>query len=152
VGYGLEDQGFESQQSLRIFLFTTVSKPALGHTHPPIWWVPEALYLGVKRSRRKSDYSPPSSAEVKNMWSYTSTSQYAFMAWCTVKVQGLTLTDSSTSHAPHNTYFCKVVWVTLVHVILRVSEMFILELYRVTYTKFTGYYQPFENAAKFKHC
>jgi hypothetical protein len=34
---------------------------------------------------READHSPPSSAEVKNAWSYTSTPQYAFMAWCLVK-------------------------------------------------------------------
>jgi hypothetical protein len=28
------------------------------------------------------------SAEVKNEWNYNSTPQYAFMAWCNVKVQG----------------------------------------------------------------
>jgi hypothetical protein len=27
------------------------------------------------------------SAEVKNEWIYTSTPQYAFMAWCSVKAQ-----------------------------------------------------------------
>jgi hypothetical protein len=27
----------------------------------------------------------PSSAEIKNAWSYTSTPQYVFMAWCLVK-------------------------------------------------------------------
>jgi hypothetical protein len=32
-----------------------------------------ALSLGVKRPGRKADHSPPSSAEVKNAWSYTST-------------------------------------------------------------------------------
>jgi len=43
----------------------------------------------VKRPRHKADHSPPSSDEVKNEWSYTSTlSQYAFMAWCSVKAQG----------------------------------------------------------------
>jgi hypothetical protein len=38
-------------------------------------WVPGTLYLGVKRRWREADHSPPSSAEVKNAWSYTSTSQ-----------------------------------------------------------------------------
>jgi hypothetical protein len=28
------------------------------------------------------DYSPSSNAEVENEWSYTSTPQYVFMAWC----------------------------------------------------------------------
>jgi hypothetical protein len=36
---------------------------------------------------READHSPPSSAEVKNAWSYTSTPQYALMAWCSVKIK-----------------------------------------------------------------
>jgi hypothetical protein len=44
--------------------------------------------LGVKRPGREADHSPPTSAEVKNVWSYTSTLQYAHMAWCSVKAQG----------------------------------------------------------------
>jgi hypothetical protein len=43
------------------------------------------LSLGVKRPGCEADYSPPSSAEVKNAWSYTFTHQYVFMAWCLVK-------------------------------------------------------------------
>jgi hypothetical protein len=33
----------------------------------------------------EADHSPPSSAQVKNAWSYTSTPQYIFMAWCLIK-------------------------------------------------------------------
>jgi len=44
-----------------------------GPTQSPIQWVPVALYLGVKRLGREADKSPPSSAELKNVWSYTST-------------------------------------------------------------------------------
>jgi hypothetical protein len=45
-----------------------------------------ALSLGIKWPGREADHSPPSSAEVKNAWSYTSTpSQYVFMAWCLFK-------------------------------------------------------------------
>jgi hypothetical protein len=44
-----------------------------------------AIFLGVKRPGREADHSAPSSAEVKNAWSYTSTPQYVFMAWCLVK-------------------------------------------------------------------
>jgi hypothetical protein len=40
---------------------------------PPIQWVSGALSLEVKRSGRKADHSLPSSAEVKNAWSYTFT-------------------------------------------------------------------------------
>jgi hypothetical protein len=66
------------------FTFTTVSRQALGRTQYPIQWVPQALSLRLKRPKREADHSPPSSSEVKNEWSYTSTLQYAFMAWCSV--------------------------------------------------------------------
>jgi len=58
---------FISQLILRveIFLFTTVSGPALGPTQHPIEWVPGALCLGIKRPARETDHSPPPSAEVK---------------------------------------------------------------------------------------
>jgi hypothetical protein len=77
--------GFDSRWRLGIFLFTTESRTALGHTQPPIQWVTGALSLGVKRPGREADHSPLSSDEVKNAWRYTSTSQYAFMAWCLFK-------------------------------------------------------------------
>jgi hypothetical protein len=70
---------------LCIFYLCTASRTALGPTQPPILWVPGALSLGVKRPGREADHSPPSSAEVKNAWSYTSTPPYVFMAWCLVK-------------------------------------------------------------------
>jgi hypothetical protein len=85
---GLDDRGFESRQGLGIFFLTTASRPALEPTQPQIQWVPGALSLGVKRLGREDDHSPLFSAEVKNAWSYTCTPQYAFMAWCSVKVQG----------------------------------------------------------------
>jgi hypothetical protein len=69
-------------------LFNTTSRPALGPTQSPIQWVPGAVSVGVKRPGREADDSLPSSAEVKNAWSYTFTPQYVFMAWCSVKVQG----------------------------------------------------------------
>jgi hypothetical protein len=56
-----------------------------GPTQPPIQWVPGALSLEVKRQGHEADHSPPFSAEVKNACSYTSTSQYIFVAWCLVK-------------------------------------------------------------------
>jgi hypothetical protein len=37
-------------------------------------------FPGVKRPVREADHSPPTSAEVKKMWIYTSTPPYAFMA------------------------------------------------------------------------
>jgi hypothetical protein len=43
-------------------------------TQLPIYWIPCALSLRVKWLRCKADHSPPSSADVKDMWNYTSTS------------------------------------------------------------------------------
>jgi hypothetical protein len=66
LDYGLDDLDprVRFRRGLGIFLFTTASRTALGPTHPPIQWVPEALSLGVKRPGGETDYSPPSSAEV----------------------------------------------------------------------------------------
>jgi hypothetical protein len=80
-------EGSNPRQGLGIFLFTTVSRPSMEPTQPPIRWVPGVLSLGGKRPEREADHSPPSSTEVKNLWSYTFTLQYTFMVWFSVKAQ-----------------------------------------------------------------
>jgi hypothetical protein len=85
--YVLDDRGFESREGLRIILFTTASRPALGPTQHPTQSIPGALSLGEKRPGREADHSSRSSAEVKNARTYTSPPQYAFMSWCSVKAQ-----------------------------------------------------------------
>jgi hypothetical protein len=72
LGYGLDNRGFDSRQGLGVLLIAA-SRPALRPTQSPIQWVPGAPYLGVKRPGREADHLTPSSAEVKNEWSYTST-------------------------------------------------------------------------------
>jgi hypothetical protein len=71
LGYGLDNRWFESRQRLGIF----------PPRRPDRFWGPPSLlsngyqglfFLGVKRLGSEADYSP-SSAEVKNAWSYTST-------------------------------------------------------------------------------
>jgi hypothetical protein len=42
------------------------------YSEPPIQWVPGALSLEVKQLGHEADHSSPSSAEVTNVWSYTS--------------------------------------------------------------------------------
>jgi hypothetical protein len=82
-------------QCLQVCFPCLIFSDTLGPTHPPIQWVQVALSLWVKRLRREADHSPPSSAAVKNGWSYTSTPQFVFMAWCLVKHRdNFTLIDS----------------------------------------------------------
>jgi hypothetical protein len=86
--YVLDDRGFESRQWLRIFLFTTASRLALGPTQPPRQWIQRDLSLPVKRPVHETDHSSPSNAEVKNAWSYTSAPTIRLDSWCSVKAQG----------------------------------------------------------------
>jgi hypothetical protein len=83
LGYGFDDRWFESQQRLGVFLFTTASRLAPGPTQPPIQWVPGALSLVVKWPCCEADPSPQSSAEIKNVWSCTST--------CTIRLHCMML-------------------------------------------------------------
>jgi hypothetical protein len=87
LGYGLDDRGSTvrfpagaGNSSLHYRVQTT-----LGPTQPPIQWVPGTLYLGVKRSGRGADHSPPPSAEIEECVELYLHSQYVFMAWCLVK-------------------------------------------------------------------
>ena len=59
--YGLDDQGIESRWGRD---FPRLSRPALGHTQPPVQWVP-GLSRGKERPGRDADPSLPSSAVVK---------------------------------------------------------------------------------------
>jgi hypothetical protein len=74
TGCGLDDRGGQSSSPGRVknFLFSTLSRLAMGSTQPPIRWIPVDLTPGVKRPGREADLSPSASGEVKKMWIYTS--------------------------------------------------------------------------------
>jgi hypothetical protein len=76
---------FNSRQVQGLFLFTTVSRLTSEPTQPLIQSVPRTLHPGAKRSGREGGHSPPSGAEVRTAWSYTSTPPYVCMAWYFVK-------------------------------------------------------------------
>jgi hypothetical protein len=74
--------GFDSRQGLRIFLFDTATRPALGPTQPPVEWVPGSLSLGVKRPGCEADHSTPSIAEVKGCVELYHHYPNVLMVWC----------------------------------------------------------------------
>jgi hypothetical protein len=57
-----------------------------------------AVFPGVKLLGSETDHSPPSSAEVTNVWSYTSTPQYVLMVWCLAKHREIFTLLTSLSH------------------------------------------------------
>ena len=61
-----------SQQGQGVFIFSKISRPALGSTQPPIQSVPGTVPTG-KQSGLHVDHLPSYSTEVKNEWIYSST-------------------------------------------------------------------------------
>jgi hypothetical protein len=69
--YRRDEPGFEFRYWQEVFLFSKTSRLSLGHTQPPIQWMP-AFFPCVMRPGREVNHSPLSSDEVKNKWSYSS--------------------------------------------------------------------------------
>jgi hypothetical protein len=70
TGYGLDDGGVEVRVPVGSRIFSSPCRP------DRLWGPPNLLsigYWGVKRPGREADTSPPTSAEVKKVWIYTST-------------------------------------------------------------------------------
>jgi len=62
------------------FIFTTVSRPVLGPTQPPIQWVSDSLSLAVKRPGREADQS-----HIEPRLRMRILPKYVFLAWCLIK-------------------------------------------------------------------
>jgi hypothetical protein len=75
LGYGLDDRGSRvrfPEGAWNFSLHHSVQNGSGAHlaSYP---MGTRVSFPGVKRPGREADYSPPSSAKVKNGWSYTST-------------------------------------------------------------------------------
>jgi hypothetical protein len=78
TGYGLDDQrgGSSSPGRVKNFHFS-ISSMGL---HPTSFKMGTgASFPGVKRQGPEADHSPPTNAEVKQMWIYTSAPPYIFV-------------------------------------------------------------------------
>jgi hypothetical protein len=64
LGYGPQGQGSIPSRGKRFFS-TSVPRPAMGSTWPPVQWLLETISLGVKCLSVKLT-TPPASAKVKN--------------------------------------------------------------------------------------
>jgi len=79
TGYGLDDQGSNSGMDKYLCLWQP-SRLTLGHTQP-VQWLLGSVSLWVKQLKHEADQSPPSTAKVKNAWSFTSTLLYTIKVW-----------------------------------------------------------------------
>jgi hypothetical protein len=66
--------------------FSLFVRTALGPAQSPIQLALGVLTLRIKWLGRKADHSPPSSAQIKNVWSYTSTAP--------VRLRGVVLSEA----------------------------------------------------------
>jgi hypothetical protein len=76
LGYGLDDRGSRVRFPAGAGNFSLHYCVRIGSGTHPVFFPMGAggsFPGGVKRPGREADHSPPSSAEVKNAWSYTST-------------------------------------------------------------------------------
>jgi hypothetical protein len=77
TGYRLDDRGVRVQLPVASRIFFTLSRTSVRPTQLPIQ---------SKQSGREADHSPPTSAEVKKTWIYTSTPPYVFMSQCLINL------------------------------------------------------------------
>jgi hypothetical protein len=80
--YIAEEFLFDSRQGQEeICLFSKPSRPSPGPAQAPLRKIIGELLSVVTRTGRETDHSPPSNAEGKNEWSYTSTPPCAFIVY-----------------------------------------------------------------------
>jgi hypothetical protein len=75
TGHGLDDQGVRVQVPVGARIYISPCRP--DRLWGPLNLLPNGYWglfpRGVKRPGREADHSPPTSADVKKMWGYTST-------------------------------------------------------------------------------
>jgi hypothetical protein len=87
LGYGLDDLVSISIRASDGFSLRHRVQTGSG-THPTSYPMGiERFSPRVKWPGSEVVHSPPSIAEVKNAWNYTSTPLYVFMAWCLIKLR-----------------------------------------------------------------
>jgi hypothetical protein len=86
TGYEVDDRatGIQFLAEARKLLFSTMSRQALGSTQPHIQCKRGTFSLKIKWLGCEANHSPPSTADIKNAWIYSSTPPNTFMMWCLI--------------------------------------------------------------------
>jgi hypothetical protein len=80
TGYGLDDRGVRVRVPVVLIFFLPHVVQTGSGAHPASSPVGTGVsFRGVKWPGLQADHSPPTSAEIKNTWIYTSTPPYIFM-------------------------------------------------------------------------
>jgi hypothetical protein len=85
MGWTMGVLAFDSRRGLRVFPLHHRVQNGSGAHPASIQWVAGVLAPGIKRPPVKLTTYLHLVPRSKNEWSYTSTPQYPFMAWCLVK-------------------------------------------------------------------
>jgi hypothetical protein len=81
TGYGLDDRGVGVRVPVGSRIFSSPRRPDRLWGHPASYQMGiRDSSPGIKRPGREANHSPTADAEVKEMWIYTSTPAYAFIA------------------------------------------------------------------------
>jgi hypothetical protein len=86
LGYGLDDRGVVVLSPVggrNVSLLQNVYTGSRAHSASNTMGT-EECFPGGERQGRETDHSTPSSAEIKNAWSYISNPPYVFTAWCLI--------------------------------------------------------------------
>jgi hypothetical protein len=85
TGYGLDDWWVGVRVPVGSRIFSSSRRPDRLCGSPNLLSKGyRGSFPGIKRSGLEADHSPPTSAEIKKKWIYTSAPPYAFMAWCLI--------------------------------------------------------------------
>jgi hypothetical protein len=77
TGYGMDGQGVGVRVPVGSQIFSPRRPDGFWGSHS-LQWLPGETFSGVKWPRCEAHHSPSTSAEVKNMWIYTSAPPYVF--------------------------------------------------------------------------
>jgi hypothetical protein len=90
TAYGV---GSPSPGKVKSFYLSISSRPAMGYTRPPVYYVPGTLSPEIRRQGREADHSPPTSVLVKKTWIYTLKLVVCILLRVLGHVQGFRLTQ-----------------------------------------------------------